>query len=154
DGAGRRATPGRGVAPPGSPDPDPRQLPQRGDLTLRSTRGLEPPVVSRSYRLGVQIVLGAIFLSAGAGLRAAGRVPPATARTAHDLGAAARSLGPFRLEERSGRIITAEDLADRVVIASFIFTRCPLSCPRITGVMKGLQSRLAGTDVLLVSFSV
>ena len=36
------------------------------------------------------------------------------------------------------------DLAGRVWVASFIFTHCPLSCPRITSVMKGLQARLAG----------
>ena len=50
--------------------------------------------------------------------------------------------------------MTEADLAERVWIASFIFTRCPLSCPRITTVMKGLQERLAGTDVQLVSLSV
>ena len=66
----------------------------------------------------------------------------------------APSIGPFRLEERSGRTVTGDDLADRVAIASFIFTRCPLSCPRISGIMQGMQSRLAGSDVLLVSFSV
>jgi protein SCO1 len=50
--------------------------------------------------------------------------------------------------------VSADDLADRVVIASFVFTRCPLSCPRISSVMQGLQGRLRGTDVQLVSFSV
>jgi protein SCO1/2/putative membrane protein len=64
------------------------------------------------------------------------------------------ALGPFRLEERSGRPVTSDDLADRVAIASFIFTRCPLSCPRISGVMQGLQGRLARTNVLMVSISV
>ena len=63
-------------------------------------------------------------------------------------------LGAFRLTERSGRAMTDADLADRVWVASFIFTHCPLSCPRITSVMKGLQARLAGTDVQLVSISV
>ena len=66
----------------------------------------------------------------------------------------ARPLGSFQLEERSGRTVTADDFLDRVAIASFIFTRCPLSCPRITGIMQGLQGRLAGTEVRLVSFSV
>ena len=63
-------------------------------------------------------------------------------------------LGEFRLTERSGRTITDADLADRVWVASFIFTRCPLSCPRITSVMKSLQAELAGTKVQLVSISV
>jgi protein SCO1/2/putative membrane protein len=109
--------------------------------------------VTRFYRLGVQIVLGTVMISAGVCLATARRVPTAV-RSAHDLGPSARSLGSFRLEERSGRTVTADDLADRVAIASFIFTRCPLSCPRISGVMKALQGRMAGTDVLLVSFSV
>ena len=56
--------------------------------------------------------------------------------------------------ERSGRPVTDADLADRVWVASFIFTRCPLSCPRITSVMKSLQDKLAGTGVQLVSLSV
>ncbi len=50
--------------------------------------------------------------------------------------------------------MTQADLADGVWIAAFIFTRCPLSCPRISSVMKGLQNRLAKTNVLLVSISV
>jgi protein SCO1 len=50
--------------------------------------------------------------------------------------------------------VTEADLADRVWIASFIFTRCPASCPKISAIMKGLQNRLAGTGVRLVSFSV
>jgi protein SCO1/2/putative membrane protein len=111
-------------------------------------------VFARSYRLGIQIVLGTVLLSAGICLATAGRAAPAAARAAQDPGPSARSVGPFRLEERSGRTVTDRDLADRVAIASFIFTRCPLSCPRISGVMKGLHGRLAGADVLLVSFSV
>jgi protein SCO1/2/putative membrane protein len=109
--------------------------------------------VSRFSRLGIQIVLGTVSISAGVVLVMASRVPVAV-RAAHDLGPASQPLGRFQLVERSGRPVTADDLVDRVVIASFIFTRCPLSCPRISGVMKSLQRRLAGTEVLLVSFSV
>jgi protein SCO1 len=50
--------------------------------------------------------------------------------------------------------VTQADLDDRVWIAAFIFTRCPLSCPRISGVMRTLQGRLARTNALLVSISV
>ena len=50
--------------------------------------------------------------------------------------------------------MTDADLADRVWVAAFIFTRCRSSCPRITAVMRGLQDKLAGTGVLLVSLSV
>jgi protein SCO1/2/putative membrane protein len=110
--------------------------------------------VFRPYRLGVRITLGTILISAGVCLIAVDRSPPFARRAAHDLGAAATSLGAFRLQERSGHTVTNDDLADRVAIVAFIFTRCPLSCPRISGVMRGLQERLAGTDVLLVSLTV
>ena len=106
-----------------------------------------------SYRLGLSIVVGTVVASALLCLATVGPVP-APARAGQDLGDHAFELGPFRLVERSGRVVTEADLAERVWIASFIFTHCPLSCPRITTVMKGLQGRLAGTDVQLVSLSV
>jgi protein SCO1/2/putative membrane protein len=85
---------------------------------------------------------------------AAFRWPYQPLRAAQDLGADSPTLGPLELRERSGRTVTSVDLGDRVAIASFIFTSCPLSCPRITSIMQGLQGRLSATDVLLVSFSV
>lgn len=75
--------------------------------------------------------------------------PPA----GQDLGEAAQRLGSFRFTERSGLEVTDATLANRVWIASFVFSRCPLSCPRITSIMKSLQSRF-DDDVLLVSISV
>ncbi len=110
--------------------------------------------MSRHYGVGLQLVLATIVVSSITCWFGAARMPAHAARAAQDLGASAPPLGSFELQERSGRTVTADDLADRVAIASFIFTRCPLSCPRISGVMQGLQGRLAGTDVLLVSFSV
>jgi protein SCO1/2/putative membrane protein len=107
-----------------------------------------------SYRLGVRIILGTILISAGICLVRVGPSSPAPGRAAEDLRSAHLSLGEFELVERSRRKVTQADLAGRVVIASFIFTRCPLSCPRISSVMKTLQDRLAGTDVLLLSISV
>ena len=63
--------------------------------------------VSRSYRLGVQIVLGTVFISAiacwaGTGHSAALRRP-----AGQDLGTGALPLGDFRFTERSGRTVTA-----------------------------------------------
>jgi protein SCO1/2 len=80
--------------------------------------------------------------------------PPKSAPAAQDLGAASLPVGEFQFQERSGRTVRDTDLNGRVWIASFIFTRCPLSCPRISSVMKGLQERLARTNVVLVSISV
>ncbi len=106
------------------------------------------------YRSGIRIVMSALLLAGVVCLAAVNREGPPAPRAAHDLGPSYPDLGTFRLEDQAGRTITEGDLADRVGIASFIFTRCPLSCPRISGVMKGLQDRLAGTKVLLVSMSV
>lgn len=103
------------------------------------------------YRLGLTIVALTIVLSAGltrAGLMIAGR---SRSTTVQDLN---QPIGSFSLTERSGRTVTDATLADRPWIASFIFTRCKLSCPRITSIMKSLQGRLADVDVRLVSVSV
>jgi protein SCO1 len=110
--------------------------------------------VSKHYRRGVQIVLGTVAISGFICWAGASRVPAAPGRAAHDLGPGALPLGEFRFQERGGRTITQSDLDDKTWVAAFIFTRCPLSCPRITSVMKTLQERLRPTNALLVSISV
>jgi protein SCO1/2/putative membrane protein len=76
------------------------------------------------------------------------------ARAGRDLGKSGPLLGSFRLVERSGETLGDQDLADRVWIASFIFTRCPASCPKISATMRSLQDRLTTSDIRLVSISV
>jgi protein SCO1/2/putative membrane protein len=110
--------------------------------------------VVNGYRLGVWIVLITVVASAGLCLALVPMTGASPPRAAENLGEAALALGDFRLTERSGRAVNQVDLASRVWVASFIFTNCPISCPRITSVMKGLQEKLAGTSVLLVSISV
>lgn len=108
---------------------------------------------SPSYRLGTAIVAGTILASLAFCLAVVGP-QPAPVRAGQELGDRPFSLGSFRLIERSGRMVSDADLADRVWVASFIFTHCPLSCPKITSVMKSLQPRFEGTGVKLVSISV
>lgn len=62
----------------------------------------------------------------------------------------------FSLTERDGRPVTERDLAGRVWVADFIFTRCPDVCPVLSSRMAALQAPLASGDdpVRLVSFSV
>jgi protein SCO1 len=107
--------------------------------------------VNASYRLGLLIVAAAVALAAGVAPFVPWRPSGGAAEALDD---APGSLGAFRLAERSGRVVTDADLAGRVWIAAFVFTRCPSSCPRISAVMKGLQGKLAGTGVRLVSLSV
>lgn len=67
-------------------------------------------------------------------------------------------LGPvpdFSFSERGGQTVTNQDLHGKVWVASFIFTCCTESCPRISGTMARLQKELAGNEnLVLVSFSV
>lgn len=61
----------------------------------------------------------------------------------------------FALTTAQGRLFQSESLQGQVWVASFIFTRCPSSCPLIMGELKALQERFADADGLrLVSFSV
>jgi protein SCO1/2/putative membrane protein len=106
-----------------------------------------------SYRLGNSIVLGVLLVSLGVCLAGVSRIPE-PARAGQDLGDHGFPLGAFALVERSGRRVTDADFGDGPWVASFIFTRCPLSCPRISSVMKGLQGKLVGSGVRLVSISV
>ncbi|MFO0953663.1 MAG: SCO family protein [Isosphaeraceae bacterium] len=117
------------------------------------------------YRLGTSIVVGTVLGSfalclagtlAGRAREGAEAAPAASASTpaGQDLGANAFPLGSFRLVERSGATVDDSTLSGRVCVVSFIFTHCPLSCPKITSVMKSLQPRLEGTGALLVSISV
>ncbi len=79
---------------------------------------------------------------------------PLPVRASWDLADRLPPLGPFQLTERSGKVVSDRDLSGRVWIASFIFTRCTTSCPKITTAMKDLQRRLKDTGVQLVSISV
>jgi len=59
------------------------------------------------------------------------------------------------LFERDGSTVGLEALAGRPWIADFVFTRCVLSCPRLTREMVRLRARLPDPEaVRLVSFSV
>ena len=107
--------------------------------------------MKRSYRLGLTIVLVTFLVAAAL----APLVPKRAFRpAAEDLSAAPKEIGPFRLTDESGRAVTDADLAGKVWVADFIFTRCPSSCPKLSAQMAALQKALAGTGVELVSLSV
>ena len=109
--------------------------------------------MNRSYRLGIQIVVSTILIS-GCVIVALHREHQAPARAGQEIPSGTFPVGDFQLIESSGRHIDQTDLEGRVWIAAFVFTRCPLSCPLISRAMKGLQGRLARTNVQLVSISV
>jgi cytochrome oxidase Cu insertion factor (SCO1/SenC/PrrC family) len=64
-------------------------------------------------------------------------------------------VGAFALTERDGRTVTEKDLAGKVWVASFVFTRCLGPCPAVTGTVKELQADLKDvSDVRFVTFTV
>ena len=62
-------------------------------------------------------------------------------------------LPAFTLTDKSGATVTLATLAGRPWIADLVFTRCQLSCPRMTERMASLGTRLA-PGVRRVSVSV
>ncbi len=62
----------------------------------------------------------------------------------------------FQLTDQQGRTFGSRDLAGRVWVASFIFTRCETVCPAITRQMERIQARTRNLEpaLHLVSFSV
>lgn len=65
----------------------------------------------------------------------------------------------FKLTNRDGKPLARADLLGKIWIADFIFTRCPGSCPVMTGAMRGLEKTIAGDSALaphvrFVSFTV
>ena len=61
----------------------------------------------------------------------------------------------FAFTDQTGAPVRAADLAGQVLVANFIFTRCPTVCPATSLKMQRIGERLAGVDgVRLVSFSV
>jgi protein SCO1/2 len=65
-------------------------------------------------------------------------------------------LPSFQLVDQEGRPFGSADLAGRVWVASFIFTRCETVCPAITRRMARIQGRTRNLEpaLHLVSFSV
>jgi len=61
----------------------------------------------------------------------------------------------FEFVDQTARAFGSKDLADKVWVASFIYTTCPGPCPRVVERMAHAQAQLGNEpDLMLVSFSV
>jgi cytochrome oxidase Cu insertion factor (SCO1/SenC/PrrC family) len=66
-----------------------------------------------------------------------------------------RTLGEFTLTDETGRTVTRKELAGRIVIVSFLFTSCSLTCPEVGKRMAEIQRLTANADdVRLISLTV
>lgn len=59
------------------------------------------------------------------------------------------------LVERSGRTVELKELKGKVLVACWVFTRCPRGCPGVVGEMKRLHQEIgADPGIHFLSFSV
>ena len=115
---------------------------------------MPPPSRRKDEKLFLVLVL-ALALIAGVGSWFA-----AAALSRHDqlrgtLPDKARTLGDFSLTDECGRTVTRADLDGKILVVSFLFTSCSLTCPEVTKRMAEIQQLTADTpDVRLVSLTV
>jgi protein SCO1/2 len=65
------------------------------------------------------------------------------------------SAPDFALVDQDKQPFSSRDMADRVSVVNFVFTRCQTICPTMTRAMAGLQRDVSAMpDVGFVSFSV
>ncbi|MDQ6610026.1 MAG: SCO family protein [Bacteroidota bacterium] len=57
-----------------------------------------------------------------------------------------QKLPDFSLTNQLGQKVSWKDLEGKVVVADFIFTRCPVICPQMTRAMKRLQDAVKNNN--------
>ena len=66
-----------------------------------------------------------------------------------------RRLGDFSLIDTAGRTVTRNELNGEILVVSFLFTSCSLTCPEVTRHMAEIQQLTAtNTGVRLISLTV
>ena len=63
-------------------------------------------------------------------------------------------LPDFKCVNQKNEAVSKSDLLGRPWVASFIFTRCTESCPKVVSQLRSLQTRLKDVPVRMVSISV
>lgn len=121
---------------------------------LSSTAAINESSLTQREFLSILALGLAIAGGAAAIALFTGKAPPAVATSPSPLDHA-RHLASFSLTERSGRIVTQTELADKFLVVNFVFTSCSLSCRVVNDRMAEIQ-RLAAdaADVQLVSLTV
>jgi protein SCO1/2 len=106
---------------------------------------------------------GALLLLAGLGAAAPAAAHEASGPTSRDATlsprpalSVIRPAPDFTLHDPDGRPVRLGDLRGRVVVVSFVYTRCADACPILTGQLARLQARLGrdGERVRLLTITV
>jgi protein SCO1 len=114
-----------------------------------------PPSPSRIPRLGWALALVCAAAVLALGWTHLKNIRPASPHAAPPL--PVLGVAPdFSFVSQAGQPVTRADLAGKVWVADFIFTRCAGPCPLMTERLSELQRALAGSgdDVRIVSVSV
>lgn len=130
-------------SPAGSPAGPPPAEPSAGPPPAGRALG-GPIVVLGVLGLLLSLTIGAVVLPT----LAVGRGAPAL--PIHG------TMPAFQLRDQDGHEVTEDALRGHVVVANFIFTRCPTVCPVFTMKMRRVQDRTtdAAEGLKLLSFSV
>lgn len=64
-------------------------------------------------------------------------------------------IADFQLSNQDGSIKNTTDWKDKIVVADFFFTHCPVICPKMINSLKKVQAAWAGDEEILInSFTV
>ena len=112
--------------------------------------GGSPEPYSVLVRAGLLMVVVALVAGAVLGGYFAARRPEVQLTSA-----GGRSLAPFRLVDQRNRPVTETDLQGRVLVVSFVFTSCSVTCLQVSHHLSEIQKAFEGADdVRLVSITV
>lgn len=71
------------------------------------------------------------------------------------LGGENHRIAEFQLLNQYGKTSSQVDWKDKIVVADFFFTHCPVVCPKMTKSLKKIQEKYAADEALVISsFSV
>jgi protein SCO1 len=122
-------------------------------------------MMRRNRKMGM-IGIAAIAVASAAAMGMRGRAEPLPFYTSRDLTphwisprsaeyARLHRIAPFSLVDQHGRTITEGDVAGKVYVASFFFTRCQQLCPILGNGLRRVQTAFAGDPgVAILSHSV
>jgi protein SCO1 len=69
------------------------------------------------------------------------------------LGPPNNTVRAFTVVDQHGNKVTEKSWDNKIVVANFFFTHCPVVCPKMVRQLKRVQT-FAGKDILISSFSV
>lgn len=114
-----------------------------------------PPVSSRREEKVFLVIVLALALLAGGGSWFAAMAFTRKEQVRGIPPEQARKLVNFALTNSLGQSVTRDDVHGKILVVSFLFTACSLTCPEVTKRMSQIQQLTAGAaDVELLSLTV